>query len=92
MTSPPADGRTARPTWSDGPAISDVERRQYEFEGGGAPSERQAGKQPGWFGRLFRALTATRDVGIPVAGVVAMKTEGVQRVVNRLTIGPKLKA
>jgi hypothetical protein len=33
--------------------MSDVERRQYEFEGGGAVSERQARSRPGWFARLL---------------------------------------
>ena len=44
-----------QPTWADGPRLSEIERRQYEFEGGGAVSERQAGKRPGWFARLFRS-------------------------------------
>jgi len=40
-------------TWADGPKLSDLERRQYEFEGGGAASERQPRRRPGWFARLF---------------------------------------
>ena len=28
-----------RPAWTDAPGMSDLEQRQYEFEGGGAPQE-----------------------------------------------------
>ena len=41
-------------TWAEGPRISDLERRHYEFEGGGAASERQIGKRRRWWARWFR--------------------------------------
>lgn len=41
-------------TWADGPRMSDLERQQYEFEGGGAASERRVGKRRSWLARLFR--------------------------------------
>jgi len=51
---PKADDGEKPRTWADGPRISDLERRQYELEGGGAPSERQVGKRRSWLARLFR--------------------------------------
>jgi hypothetical protein len=47
-------GDEARAAWERGPALSSDERHHYEFEGGGAASERQGRKRPGWFARLFR--------------------------------------
>jgi hypothetical protein len=40
--------------------LSDVERRQYAFEGGGAISERQPANQRGWLTRLFWRLLRGR--------------------------------
>jgi hypothetical protein len=48
------DAKSSRAAWEHGPALSDVERHQYEFEGGGAANQRQAGKRRGWLARLFR--------------------------------------
>ena len=50
----PPDSDSRRAAWERGPIISDLERRQYQFEGGGAASERQVGKHSGWLSRLFR--------------------------------------
>jgi len=47
------NGEQPRRTWADGPRISDLERRQYEFEGGGAASERRAGKRRSWLRKLM---------------------------------------
>jgi len=43
-----------RLTSGDGWSISEIERRQYEFEGGGAARERRPPSQSNWFVRLFR--------------------------------------
>ena len=46
------DARKPR-TWEDGERLSDLERQQYEFEGGGAASERQVGKRRSWLARVL---------------------------------------
>ena len=50
-------------TWEDGPTLSDLERQQYEFEGGGAASERQVGKRRSWLARVLSPLSSqNRDL------------------------------
>jgi len=56
---PPIDEPT-RTTWNRGPLISELERRRYEFEGGGAASQRQPRRTPGKLARLFRLLMRGR--------------------------------
>ena len=55
-----ADPKSAPTTWDRGPLISELERRRYEFEGGGAASERDPRRSPGRVARLFRLLMRGR--------------------------------
>ncbi len=50
----PPDAGLRRAAWERGPIISELQRDQYAFEGGGAASERRVDKRPGWLSRLFR--------------------------------------
>jgi hypothetical protein len=50
-----ATGRAA-PAERPARAAPDLERREHEREGGGAPSERGAAKHESLFGRLWRLL------------------------------------
>src|SRR5947207_15328484 len=51
-----AETELRRAAWDRGPQLSDLEQRQFEFEGGGAASERRPKKPPSRLSRLFRWL------------------------------------
>lgn len=55
-----ADPESPRTTWDRGTLLSELERRRYEFEGGGAAGEREPRRSPGRVARLFRLLMRGR--------------------------------